>query len=519
MEKKENKKHSSHIEVLDGKLSIESYHNIVYKRASIEISEDALKRVDKAKEIIDQITSSNKVVYGINTGFGVLASKKIEADQLRQLQYNLIRSHSVGFGDPAPYNIVRGTMVLRLNSMLAGNSGISRQTLLRLKDAINANVYPFVPVKGSLGASGDLAPLAHIILALIGEGEFIEDGRRVNAKSYLEKRNLKPIELSSKEGLALINGTPYMSAWYLHNIFEAEKLQFWADFCGGFSIENLNGTLTPFKPEIQNVRPHRGQIDVAKRILGWFSESRRIESHKSCSKVQDAYALRCIPQVHGAVLNAIYDCIEMIKVEMNSVTDNPLIFGLDKIYSQGNFHGEILALYADFLSIAISELASISERRIERLLNPALSGLPGFLVNDAGLNSGLMITQYTAASLVSYNKTLAHPASVDSIPVSANQEDHVSMGANAVIKCNEIIKNTFGVIAIELLSNLFAQQFYNEDYSLISTFISDNFKEMLNLKYDDHPYYKDIEKIIELMNDDEFFQKLKEKFDDINITK
>ncbi len=501
---------------LNGKLSFEDYKKIVYAEEKCEIDENLLLKIDEKRKIIDDIIKSKKVVYGINTGFGILANTIISSENLENLQYNLIRSHSVGFGNPAPYFITRGTILLRLNSLLQAVSGIRRRSIEILCDALNKEIYPYVPEKGSLGASGDLAPLSHIILALIGEGECIVDGKRKPSFEVLKGKNIEPLKLSAKEGLALINGTPYMTAWYLNGIFEAEKLLFWANFCAGFSIENLNATLTPFKPEISSVRPHKGQIDVSKVIFNLFNNSPRIISHRNCPKVQDAYSLRCTPQVHGAVLNAIYDCVDVAKVEMNSATDNPLIFSEDKIYSQGNFHGEILALYADFLTIALSELASISERRIERLLNPALSGLPGFLVEDAGLESGLMITQYTAAALVSENKVLSHPASVDSIPVSANQEDHVSMGANAVLKLSKVIDNTYCILATELLANLFAKRFYKEDYANITKFITSYIDEKVEIEYKDHPFYKDIEKLIIIMKDGAFFSKIKEKFE-INL--
>lgn len=503
--------------LLNGKLELKDYKKIVYDGEKVKIDEKILEKIDDNRRIVDNIIKSDRVVYGINTGFGVLASKTISKENLENLQYNLIRSHSVGYGKAAPYHIIRGTILLRINSLLQSVSGIRKKSIELLCEALNKEIYPYVPEKGSLGASGDLAPLSHIILALIGEGECIVEGQRVPSMSVLKEKGIEPLKLSAKEGLALINGTPYMTAWYLHSILEAEKLLFWANFCAGFSIENLNATLTPFKPEISMVRQHKGQIEVANQILKLFENSQRIISHKNCSKVQDAYSLRCTPQVHGAVLNAIYDCVDIAKVEMNSATDNPLIFGEDKIYSQGNFHGEILALYADFLAIALSELASISERRIERLLNPSLSGLPGFLAEDAGLQSGLMITQYTAAALVSENKILAHPASVDSIPVSANQEDHVSMGANAVLKLNKIIENSFCVLATEFISNLFAKRFFKENYSQITQFIADYINEKSFLEYKDHPFYKDIEKLIEIMKDDSFYGRIKQKFITISL--
>lgn len=504
---------------LNGFLNFEDYKKIVYEEELCEIDEKVLLKVDENRKIIDDIIKSDKVVYGINTGFGILANTTISPENLENLQYNLIRSHSVGFGNPAPYFIVRGTILLRLNSLLQTVSGIRRKPIVTLCELLNKKIYPYVPEKGSLGASGDLAPLSHIVLALIGEGECIVEGERRPSKEVLKEKKIEPLKLSAKEGLALINGTPYMASWYLHGIFEAEKLLFWSNFCAGFSIENLNGTLTPFRPEISSVRPHKGQIDLSNFIYNLFKDSPRILSHKNCSKVQDAYSLRCTPQVHGAVLNAIYDCTRVASVEMNSATDNPLIFSEDKIFSQGNFHGEILALYADFLAIAISELGSISERRLERLLNPSLSGLPGFLADDAGLQSGLMITQYTAAALVSENKVLAHPSSVDSIPVSANQEDHVSMGANAVLKLSKIIDNTYGVVATELLANIFAKRFHKEQYSEITKYITSFIHSKIKFDYKDHPFYKDIEQLVQIMKDRNLLDEVEKRFSSIKILK
>ncbi len=503
--------------ILNGNLSFEDYKNIVYNEQEVEIEEKIYDKLNENRKIVEDIVTKNKVVYGINTGFGVLASTTISKENIEDLQYNLIRSHSVGFGDPAPYNVVRGAILLRINSLLQSVSGIRKKTIDILVNALNSKIYPYVPQKGSLGASGDLAPLAHIVLALIGEGECIENGKRVPSLKVLKEKKIETLKLSAKEGLALINGTPYMNSWFIHSIFESEKLLFWANFCAGFSIENLNATLTPFKKEIGSVRPHKGQIDVSEYIYDLFKDSPRILSHKNCNKVQDAYSLRCTPQVHGAILNAIYDCVKVAKIEMNSATDNPLIFSEDKIYSQGNFHGEILALYGDFLGIAISELASISERRVERLLNPSLSGLPGFLTDDAGLQSGLMITQYTAAALVSENKVYSHPASVDSIPVSANQEDHVSMGANALLKLNKIIENTYAVLAIELLANLFASRFHKESFAQITEYIFKYVKSKLDINYKDHPFYKDIEKIVEIMKDEVLIENIKKEFGSISF--
>lgn len=503
--------------ILDKNLDFDNYKRVVYNGEKVSISKDAIKRIEKSRKIVEKIVNEEKTVYGINTGFGDLAKIKITKDKTKILQKNIIRSHSAGYGNPVKKEIVRGTILLRIQSLLHGISGIQLKNLETLLDILNKDLYVYIPEKGSLGASGDLAPLSHIVLACIGEGEIIENGKRVDSKKVLEEKQIKPMELSYKEGLALVNGTPYMSSNFLDSLFQIEKLIKYFDLVAGFTIENLKGKLSPFQPENHKVRPYKGQIDTAFNILNLFGESEILKKSQNSGKVQDAYSIRCIPQVHGAIKEVYHDVINKIKIEINSVTDNPLIFSEDKIYSQGNFHGEILALYGDFMGIAASELGNISERRLERLLNSNLSGMPPFLAEDAGLNSGLMIVQYTAASLVSENKILSHPASVDSIPVSANQEDHVSMGANSVLKLAKIVNNLWYILAAELLANLRAKKINGGNYSNISEYLYSYFDKVIDITLVDRPFYKDIEIIIENLKKDQILQKIETNFGKIKI--
>jgi len=497
---------------LKNNISIQDYYKIVYEGEKIEIDSSCMENVRKSREIVEDLVENGSIVYGLTTGFGNLANVSISKDQAKDLQLNLIRSHATGTGNPSSYHVVRGTILLRLVSLLEGVSGIKPENLHVLEKALNENIYIYVPEKGSLGASGDLAPLAHIVLALIGEGEVFDNGLRTDSLNYLNSHGIPALDLSSKEGLALINGTPFMTANWLDSYIQAEKIVKYYDIVSAITIESLKGTATPFEPENHLVRPHMGQINTAENILKILKNSPIVKSHKNCEKVQDAYSLRCIPQVHGAVKDAMRDVRAKIEIEMSAVTDNPLIFGKDKVYSQGNFHGEIIALYADFMAIAISELGSISERRIERLLNPALSGMKPFLAEKPGIESGLMIVQYTAASVVSENKMYSHPCSVDSIPTSANQEDHVSMGGNSVRKLDVICKNLWYVLSAELLSNIYAKRFHTEKYSELSEYFLNYFSSKLNIEFKDHPFYKDIEKITELLKKGEILEDIENKF-------
>ncbi|MBU8909879.1 MAG: histidine ammonia-lyase [Desulfobacterales bacterium] len=431
---------------------LENLIDIARNNVGIKISVDSESRINKARELINKWVRDGEKIYGVTTGFGALSEVTISYEDTEKLQKKILLSHAAGIGKHMEADVVRAMMALRVNDFCRGNSGLRLETIEMLARLLNEGIVPAVPEKGSVGASGDLVPMAHLALALIGEGEAFVDGKKMTGAQALRKKIIKPLVLSAGEGLALINGTQFMIALGCLALHDALNLCKHADIAASMSLETLMGTRTAFDPRIHKARPHRGQIKAADNMLRITENSEIISSHQDCSTVQDAYTLRCSPQVHGASWDTFHYVDKVVKVEMNSSTENPLIFTeSEEFLSGGNFHGQPLALACDFLSIAIAELANISERRIERLVNPQLSGLPAFLVEDGGLNSGFMIAQYVAASLVSENKVLAHPASVDSIPTSANKEDHVSMGAFAARKCRDIVANTEEVIAIELL--------------------------------------------------------------------
>lgn len=416
--------------------------------AKIELATDIEEKVKRSRKIVDEVVERGEVKYGITTGFGDLANKVIDKKDVNVLQKNLILSHSAGVGKPLPEEVVRAAMMLKANELAKGHSGVRFDVLKTLVDMINKCVHPIVPEKGSLGASGDLAPLAHIALVIIGAGRAFYKGKEMDGKATMEMAGIPCIELSSKEGVALINGTDVMTAIGVLAVEHAENLLKAADISGAMSMEALKSTGEFLDEKIHRIRPHKGQVICAKnlRLLTKGSELIGLDH----SMVQDAYSVRCMPQVHGATRDAVAYARMVVETEINSVTDNPLIFG-NEIISGGNFHGQPVALAMDFLGIAVSEIGNISERRTARLVDSKLSGLPSFLVEDAGKNSGFMIPHYTAAALVSENKILASPASVDSIPVSAGQEDYVSMGTIAARKAMQIIENVEHIVAIELL--------------------------------------------------------------------
>ena len=417
----------------------------------VELSDDAIEKVKKSRKVIEDAIKDGRTVYGVNTGFGELASVSIGPDDLAKLQVNLIRSHSVGVGEPFSIEIVRGMMLLRANALVKGFSGIRLETLTALIEMLNKGVTPVVPQQGSVGSSGDLAPLAHMVLVLIGEGEAFYKGERMDGFKALKKAGLNPVSLQAKEGLALMNGTQPMTSVGAHAVYDALNLVKDAMIAASLSLEALRGTRAALDKRIHDIRPHEGQIDVAASMRKLLTDSEINQSHANCGKVQDAYSLRCAPQVIGASLDSIRYVQSVIETEINSATDNPLVFSDGSVISGGNFHGQPVALAMDFLGIALAELANIAERRVNRLVNPHLSGLPAFLTTEGGIESGMMIAQYTAAALVSENKVLAHPASVDSIPTSADQEDHVSMGTIAARKAFSILENVKNVIAIEYM--------------------------------------------------------------------
>ena len=409
-------------------------------------------RVIKSREIVERALTDGNAYYGINTGFGGLASRRISNEQLEKLQRNLIISHSVGVGDPVPREISRLMLQLKIHTLGIGYSGVSLPVFERLLKFEELDLIPCIPSRGSLGASGDLAPLAHMSLPLIGEGTFWGgDGKPLPARQLLEHHALEPVSLKAKDGLSLINGTQLMSAYGAWIMEQMPHMLALADLLAAMSIEALQGSITPFDDRIQQVRPHPGQAAVAHNIRFLLQHSEILESHRHCGKVQDPYCLRCVPQVHGASRDAILHVIDVIDREINSVNDNPLVFDNGDIISGGNFHGQPLALAMDYAAIAIAELASISERRTYLLLE-GHDGLPELLMKETGINSGFMMPQYTAAALVSENKVLCHPASVDSIPSSLGQEDHVSMGSISAVKLLQVFKNVQHVLAIELMT-------------------------------------------------------------------
>ncbi len=434
---------------LDGKnLSLDQVIHIARDKEEVRIHPENKDPVDRSAAVVEGFIKRNEVVYGITTGFGHFARVIIPQQHVRELQKNLLMSHATGTGPFISDDQVRAMMALRVNALIKGYSGIRWDTLQRLLYFLNNDILPLIPQKGSVGASGDLVPLAHMSLPLIGMGRVRYQGQEREAADILKEKGLHPLILEAKEGLALINGTQLMSAVGVLNAYDSRVLCRTADIAAACTMEALRGTDSPFDPRIHALRPHPGQSLVATNMRSLLTGSKILAGHKDCEKVQDAYSLRCVPQVHGATRDTLEYVTSALKIEINSVTDNPLIFPeTQESISCGNFHGQPLALALDFLGIADSELANISER----LVDPALSNLPPFLTQEGGLNSGYMISQYAAAALVSENKVLAHPASVDSIPTSANQEDHVSMGTIAAFKGAEIIRNVRDVLAIELL--------------------------------------------------------------------
>jgi histidine ammonia-lyase len=441
-------------------LTLEAVRDVAAERRAALLAPDAREAVIRARRVVDEIVANNKVAYAITTGVGKLSDVRIAGEQIRELQVNLVRSHAFGVGEPLSTAETRAMMLLRANSLAKGHSGVRAIVIDTLCEMLNRAVTPVIPSQGSVGASGDLAPLAHLALALIGEGECFDDkGGRISSAEALKRAQIKPLVLEAKETISLINGTQGMLAVGSLALLNAEILVDSADVLGGLSCDALKGTDAAFDERIHRARPHSGQIKSAANLRRMLEGSQIRESHRNCGRVQDAYSLRCIPQVHGAVRDTLAHCRAIFETEANSAVDNPLVFLTDTknaagdVISGGNFHGEPLAFALDFLAIALSALAGVSERRIERLVNPALSeGLPPFLAPGAGLNSGFMMAQVTAAALVSENKVLAHPASVDSITTSGNKEDYVSMGMTAATKLKRVVENTRNVLAIEAMA-------------------------------------------------------------------
>ncbi|MCP9267228.1 histidine ammonia-lyase [Xenorhabdus sp. XENO-1] len=443
-----------HIIIHPGKMTLEELRHIYQHPVQITLDEQCFPAIERSVDCVNRIINENRTAYGINTGFGLLASTRIAERDLEELQRSLVLSHAAGVGEPLPDEIVRLIMVLKINSLARGYSGIRLDVIQALITLVNAEVYPCIPSKGSVGASGDLAPLAHMSLLLLGESKARYRGEWLPAKEALEKANLKPIRLAAKEGLALLNGTQTSTAFALKGLFAAEDLLASAVVCGAMSVEAALGSRKPFDARIHEARGQQGQIDVAALYrLVLEEQSGLSESHKNCPKVQDPYSLRCQPQVMGACLTQIRHAADVIMTEANAVSDNPLVFtDQDEVISGGNFHAEPVAMASDNLAIALAEMGALSERRISLLMDSNMSQLPPFLVNNSGVNSGFMIAQVTAAALASENKALAHPSSVDSLPTSANQEDHVSMAPAAGRRLWEMADNVRGILAIEWLT-------------------------------------------------------------------
>ncbi|WP_272691935.1 MULTISPECIES: histidine ammonia-lyase [Providencia] len=437
-----------------GKMTLEDLRIVFQQAVTVVLDKRAHTAIEKSVATVNKIIEEDRTAYGINTGFGLLANTRIATKDLQSLQRSIVMSHAAGVGEPLDDDLVRLIMVLKINSLARGFSGIRIEVINALIALVNAQVYPFIPGKGSVGASGDLAPLAHMSLILLGEGKARYEGKWISAKKALEKAGLAPLKLEAKEGLALLNGTQTSTAFALKGLFEAEKLLLSGIVCGALSVEATLGSRKPFDARVQEVRGQKGQIDVAAMFRDVLSPTSELaKSHENCVKVQDPYSLRCQPQVMGACLTQIRQAAEVILIESNAVSDNPLVFTDNgDIISGGNFHAEPVAMAADNIALALAEIGALSERRIALLMDTHMSQLPPFLVNNGGVNSGFMIAQVTAAALASENKALAHPSSVDSLPTSANQEDHVSMAPAAGRRLWEMAKNVTGILAIEWLS-------------------------------------------------------------------
>ncbi|MEM2934961.1 MAG: histidine ammonia-lyase [Candidatus Thermoplasmatota archaeon] len=493
---------------IDGKnVSIEDVINVARKKYKVEISKEVRKKIEKGRKNLLNIISKNKAIYGINTGFGELENIKISKEKIKELQKNLIRSHSCGTGEVLDEEIVRAIIFLRLVSLAKGYSGVRYEIVEKLAEMLNKNFYPYIPSQGSVGASGDLVPLAHLALAMMGEGYAFLNGSFMKTGDVFKELGIKKVEFSEKEGIAMINGTQFMSAVACLALYDTENLLKNAQIAGVISLEALKGTDQAFREEISNLRAYRGQIAVAKNLWKLTRGSEIIASHKNCEKVQDAYTLRCMPQVFGAILEYLNFLRKIIEIEINSVTDNPLIFE-NFALSGGNFHGEPVAISLDLLNILLTKMGNFSERRIFRLLDEKLSGLPAFLIKEPGINSGMMILQYVAASLASENKSMAYPASVDNIPTSANQEDYQSMGSIGARKCWQIIKNTRKIIAIEYIVASQALDFFKLKPSPTSKKAKEIVRKYVKELKKDRAMYEDIEKIEKVVHSGEIVKEV-----------
>ena len=479
-------------------LSLSTLKTLAFEGSKIELSDEVIQKIQECRDYLDQkIEATSDPIYGINTGFGSLCDVRIHSENLTKLQENLVRSHACGTGDYVPQPIIKLMLLLKIKSLSYGHSGIQLETVNRLVTFYNNDILPVIYTQGSLGASGDLAPLAHLALPLIGEGMVWYKNVQTPASEVLNAFDWEPITLQSKEGLALLNGTQFMTAYGIHSLLKSFKLSYMADLIGALSLDAYNGRIEPFDPLVHLVRPHNGQIKTAERILSFLEGSELMKQPKK--HVQDPYSFRCMPQVHGATKDTLMFVRNTFITEINAVTDNPIIFSKDdKIISGGNFHGQPLAFGFDCLKIAMAELGNISERRTYQLVS-GLRELPSFLVEKSGLNSGCMIPQYTAASIVSANKQLATPASVDSIVSSNGQEDHVSMGANAAIQTYQILENVERILAIELLNASQALFFRNQKTSPFLRGILSSFRTEIPKVTEDRVLHDDIQEAIKFI--------------------
>lgn len=490
---------------IDGKtLNLDGVCKVAFEKVQVELDSKCKNDMEFSRKFIEGKLKAGETIYGVNTGFGFLSSVKIPNEQIEELQRNIVRSHSVGVGPLLSEPEVRAILLLRANALARGHSGVRPVVVEKILEFLNANIIPVVPGQGSVGASGDLAPLSHVALVLMGEGEVLVDGVRKPTANVLAEKNISPLKLAAKEGLSLVNGCQVMTAIGMVHSFRARRLNWLLDTAGAMSLEGLKGSRSAFDPLISGSRPHPGEAKTARNLLKILETDSEIgKSHENCDKVQDAYSLRCMPQVHGAVKDTLRRTVETLEIEANSSTDNPLVFAKEgKILSGGNFHGEPVAFALDFLGIAVSAASSISECRIEKLINPSMSGLPAMLAKNSGLNSGHMIVQVAAASVVSENKILSHPASVDSIPTNADKEDHVSMGTIAARKLGMIVDNAEKVCAMEFLSASQALDFHRPLKASKAVQVAHSkIREKIPFAENDRAFYQDIEAIRGMIDD------------------
>lgn len=499
-------------------LSVQDVWTLATTKSTMTLSPEAREKMLESKKYIQGKIEKGETMYGVNTGFGAFSSVKISQEDIVQLQKNLIRSHSVGVGEPLSIEQTKAILCLRANALARGHSGIRVEVVEKILEFYNNEIIPWVPAQGSVGASGDLAPLSHVALSLIGEGYVWSDGKKTPTADILKKKNVQALELQAKEGLSLINGCQVMTAIGLLAAYEARRLLLHMDLAGAMSLEALRGSRSAFDPLISATRPHPGEAKTARNMLKLLGSTSKIaESHADCNKVQDAYSLRCIPAVHGATKDTLRYVLSVLETEANSSTDNPLVFSKDnKVLSCGNFHGEPVAFALDFLAISISASASMSECRIEKLINPAMSDLPAFLAPHGGLNSGHMIVQVAAAALVSENKILSHPASVDSIPTSADKEDHVSMGTIAARKLKQVLNNAENIVSMELLSSSQALDLLKPlTPSAAVQGAYDIIRKKVPYAEHDRVFSEDIQSIRQMIKDDLFSEMMKKTVGDL----